>query len=193
MTELTDGSERMTKAKLSVRIAIAEPVHIEEMSTLIRLSGHKLSEGFYTAAQIAALNEYVFGVDTTLVSDRTYFVVYAEQRLVACGGWSKRRTLYGGDQRRIGAPELLNPEYEAARIRAFFVHPDFARRGIGMTLLRHCEAEARQHGFKQLELMATLPGVPLYRHAGYHELEVVSDSLPNGVEVPFIRMGKQLN
>ncbi len=131
-------------------------------------------------------------MDTTLVDDETYFVAGLEGRDVACGGWSRRGALYGGDQRRMEEAPLLDPSRDAARIRAFFVHPDFARRGIGRRMLDHCTAAAVAEGFQSLELMATLPGVPLYEQCGFHPLEAVTDIMPNGVGVRFVRMRRVL-
>jgi GNAT superfamily N-acetyltransferase len=110
----------------------------------------------------------------------------------ACGGWSRRRTLYGGDQRPVGEAALLDPATDAARIRAFFVAPEFARRGLGRALLEACEEAAREAGFRTLELMATLPGVPFYAALGFSPVEEARDTLPNGVEVRFVRMRKPL-
>ena len=165
---------------------------IPALQALIQLSGRELSVGFYTPEQIESVNHYVFGVDSSLIDDGSYFLVRDENTLIACGGWSQRRTLYGGDQRRIGKPEKLDPMLEPARIRAFFVHPDYARKGLGMALLHHCEQAALSAGFSALELIATLPGVPLYQRGGFVEVEQVFDTLPNGVVIPFIKMRKNL-
>jgi GNAT superfamily N-acetyltransferase len=133
-------------------------------------------------------------VDSSLVADGTYYIVEQDGALAACGGWSRRRTLYGGDQRPVGAPaELLDPAQDAARIRAFFVAPEFARQGLGRRLLDHCATEAAKGGFTALELMATLPGVPFYTALGFHEVEQVRDMLPNGVALPFVRMTRRVD
>ena len=178
--------------QLGISIRLAQTADIPAMEALIHLSGEKLSQGYYTPEQIAAVNHYVFGVDSSLVEDQTYFVVTKENVLVACGGWSRRRALYGGDQRRIGTVEYLNPKTDAAKIRAFFVHPDYARQGIGDALLTACEQAAQAAGFRALELMATLPGVPFYQARGFSKLVDVSDAMPNGVEIPFVKMTKSL-
>lgn len=176
----------------TVEIRIAQKDDVTALNTLIHQSASALSIGFYNDAQIAALNRYVFGVDTALIADQSYFVVQQQERAIACGGWSKRRTLYGGDQRRVGMPELLDPQTDAAKIRAFFVHPDFARQGIGRLLLQHCEQQAKANGFKRCELMATLPGVPLYQKCGYQAIETVVDRLPDQTEVAFVKMSKAI-
>ena len=134
----------------------------------------------------------MFGVDTQLLEDQSYYVIEREGRPVACGGWSGRRTLFGGDQTKHGIDPLLDPATEGARIRAFFVHPSCARRGLGRRLLAHCEAEAKAAGFHRTELMATLPGEPLYQALGYEAFESVTYSLPGGERAAFVRMGRVL-
>lgn len=165
---------------------------IPALNALIRTSASELSAGYYTPRQIASLISEVFGVDTQLLLDGTYYVVEREGRLVACGGWSGRRTLFGGDQAKENSDPLLDPRTDAARIRAFFVHPASARQGIGRTLLAHCEAAASAAGFRRAELMATLPGVPLYRALGYEALEKVMHHMPDGESAGFVRMGRSL-
>lgn len=165
---------------------------IPRLLDLIRRSARELSIGYYTPAETASAIRYVFGVDSTLVDDGSYLVVSEGDAIVGCGGWSARRTLYGGDQRPMGAGERLVPGVEAARIRAFFVAPEHARRGIGRLLLEHCEAAARAAGFNRLELMATLPGVPLYAAFGFEEMEPVTDVLPDGTPLRFMRMGRAI-
>jgi GNAT superfamily N-acetyltransferase len=169
-------------------VRLADPSDVEALNALIRESAAELSRGFYTPEQIDAAIRFVFGVDTTLIGDRTYYAVESERRLVACGGWSRRGALYGGDQRRMGAAPVLNPATDPARIRAFFVAPAHARQGIGRLLLDVCTASARAEGYRSLELMATLPGVPLYRACGFEAVEDVTDRLPNRVAVPFVRI-----
>ena len=175
---------------LHIRLAAVED--IEALERLIEASVRALSQGYYSPAQIESALKYVFGVDTQLVADGTYFVVEADGQPAGCGGWSKRKNLYGGDKVKTEADDLLDPNTEPSRIRAFFVHPDFARRGIGRLLLDACETAARQAGFKSLELAATLPGEPLYAACGYHVIERLEAELPDGVKVPITRMGKPL-
>lgn len=165
---------------------------VAALNALIHASATDLSKAYYTPAQIAALITYVFGVDSQLLVDGTYFVIERQGTLAACGGWSWRRTLFGGDQAKDATDPALNPASEAARIRAFFVHPACARQGLGRRLLTHCEAAARAAGFRRTELMATLPGVPLYQALGYQALESVSHHLPDGQTVDFVRMGRIL-
>ncbi|MCC6317065.1 MAG: GNAT family N-acetyltransferase [Gemmatimonadaceae bacterium] len=177
---------------MDVHFRLARPDDVDALNALIHVSAEALSQGFYTPEEIDAANRYVFGVDTTLVDDRTYFIGECDGRPVACGGWSRRGALYGGDQRRMDAAPVLDPAHDPARIRAFFVHPDFARRGLGRRLLELCSDAARAEGYQALELMATLPGVPLYAAAGFAEIAAVRDRMPNGVEVRFVRMQRAL-
>lgn len=142
--------------------------------------------------EIASAIRFVFGVDTALVDDGTYFVAEREGAIVGCGGWSRRRTLYGGDQRPVGPADLLDPSHEPAKIRAFFVAPEAARQGVGRAILARSEAEARTHGFTSLELMATLPGVPFYSALGFEGIEDVTDRLPDGVPLRFVRMRRAI-
>jgi GNAT superfamily N-acetyltransferase len=166
---------------------------IPRLLALITRSARELSVGFYSPEETEAAIRYVFGVDSTLVDDGSYLVVEEADLLVGCGGWSSRRTLYGGDQRPVGAGERLTPGIDAARIRAFFVAPEHARRGIGRLLLEHCQAAARAAGYTRLELMATLPGVPLYAAFGFQEIEPVTDTLPDGTLLRFVRMGRPIS
>ncbi len=175
----------------SIRPAAAED--LPALSELIPLSARELSRGFYSPEQIESAIRFVFGPDSRLIADRTYFVAEIDGLLVACGGWSKRRTLYGGDQMKAQADPLLDPATDAARIRAFFVHPAFARRGIGAAILRACMDAARAAGFRRLELAATLPGVPLYEAFGFQARERLEAALPDGVVLPIVRMERELD
>jgi len=151
-----------------------------------------LSEGFYTKEQAAAVTEHVFGVDTQLVADQTYFLIEQDGKLVACGGWSKRSTLFGADRAKQGADPLLDPATEPARIRAFFVAPGAERQGLGRLLLKHCTDAAAAGGFQALELAATMPGVPLYLACGFEVVEPFEITLPGPIQVPLARMRRQL-
>jgi len=147
-----------------VRTRLATPADLPALRTLIPESVRALSTTFYTESIIESAIQNIFGVDTTLIADGTYFVAECESTSVicGCGGWSKRRTLFGGDQHKSEEDPLLDPRTDAARIRAFFVAPACARRGIGALLMQTCATAAFNAGFRQLELMATLPGVPLF-------------------------------
>lgn len=148
----------------------------------------------YSIAQLeSALGTYL-GVDTQLVNDGTYFVAEADTEvgriLVGCGGWSKRKTLFGADHRPGRENTLLDPAVDAAKIRAFFIHPNWARRGIGSRILQACEDAARAAGFKRYEMGATLTGVPLYEAKGYKAIDYVEIPLSNGEVLKVVRMGK---
>ena len=163
-------------------------------NALIRESALVLSRGYYTDEQTDAAIAHVFGVDSTLVNDQTYYVVHTDSgELAACGGWSRRGALYGGDQRKMGPASYLEPPGDAARIRAFFVGPSWARQGIGRLLLKTSVDAARTAGFVHLELMATLPGVPFYAALGFVDAGAVVDVLPNRVSVPFVRMTRLID
>jgi N-acetylglutamate synthase-like GNAT family acetyltransferase len=170
----------------------AMPEDIPALSRLISESARELSRGFYTEAEAESAIRFVFGVDTALVNDGTYYVATLDGQLAGCGGWSRRNTLYGGDQRPVGTASLLDPEKDAARIRAFFVAPTAARKGVGRALLERCTEAARQAGFRTLTLMATLPGVPFYAALGFHADEDVVDELPDGTMLKFVRMSRRI-
>ncbi len=174
----------------AIRLAVFDD--LPALRALIPSSVRALSLDHYTEAQIESAIRFVFGPDTQLIADGTYFVAEAGHEIVGCGGWSRRRTLYGGDQSKEGEDERLDPTHEPARIRAFFVHPDWARRGIGSRLLAACVRAAREAGFHRLELMATGPGEPLYRAFGFEVVERVHPLLPDGVHVPFARMTRAI-
>ena len=166
----------------------ARHADIPILRDLIALSGRALSVGYYSPPQAEAITHYVFGVDTQLIDDQTYFVIESEDRIVACGGWSKRRTLFGGDQTKSGPDQLLDPATEPARIRAFFVDPAVARSGFGRQLMNACIAASKQAGFSALELVSTMPGEPLYLASGFVILERFELDLPGGIQVPVSRM-----
>ena len=178
---------------MPISLRTAREDDVPALEQLISRSVRQLSAGYYTDAQIESALRYVFGVDTQLIADGTYFVVEVDGHIAACGGWSKRQTLYGGDQLKSGEDPLLDPATEPARIRAFFVDPDFARRGIGRQLLTACEQAAQAAGFRRLEMGATLPGEPLYAAAGYQAIEPIDLRMPDGVILPIVRMGKTVN
>jgi N-acetylglutamate synthase-like GNAT family acetyltransferase len=177
-------------------LRLARQSDVPAMEALIARSGIVLSAGFYTPEQAEAVTRHVFGVDSQLVEDGTYYLIEQDGSVVACGGWSKRNTLFGGDQaKRSGAAlpdSLLDPAVSAARIRAFFVAPGMERRGLGRQLLRHCSEQAALAGFRALELAATMPGVPLYRAAGFMEVEAIDLTLPGDIAVPLLKMRREI-
>ena len=166
-----------------------------DLPALHRVMGRAIADlqrGFLSPAQIAASHK-VMGLDSQLVRDGTYLIVEQDGVIAGCGGWSFRATLYGGDQSIVArAPARLDPANDAAKIRAMYTDPDFARRGVGTLLLSLCEGAAREAGFRRAELMATMAGLPLYQAAGYHQLEAIESPEIDGVRVPLIRMGKDL-
>ena len=177
------------------RIRLAEPRDIPLLQELIAASVRGLQVADYSAKQLESALRTVYGVDTQLIADGTYFAAEEtettnEPLLVGCGGWSKRKTLYGGDQFAQREDSLLNPVHDAAKIRAFFIHPDWARRGIGSLILDACEMAAEAAGFRRLEMGATLTGVPFYRVKGYVELATTEVPLENGLTLPIVRMEK---
>lgn len=171
-----------------VTLRLATLDDLPALGALIPASVRGLSGAWYTPEQIESAIRHVFGADTQLIADGTYFVAEDGGTIAGCGGWSRRRTLYGGDQMKESADPLLDQARDAARIRAFFVHPAYARRGVGARILGACVDAAREAGFRSLELMATLPGVPLYERFGFEPAERVESTLPDGVTVAFVRM-----
>ncbi len=175
------------------RLRTATAADIPAMQALIERSGIALSVGFYTDEQAAAVTREVFGVDSQLVADGTYFLVEDGAAMVACGGWSKRSTAYGGDKTKTAPDRLLDPATEAAKIRAFFVDPGMERRGLGSLLMDRCSAAARAAGFGMLELTATLPGVPLYLARGFEPVNTFDLPLSGGkVPVPVTLMRRAI-
>lgn len=184
----------MAAQDLNILLRLATAEDIPRLHGLIETSVRELQRNDYTPAQIEGALGTVLGLDTQLVADGTYFVAEARAAcarvLAGCGGWSKRKTLFGSDHAAVREPELLDPKTEAAKIRAFFIHPDFARRGIGTKILEACEAAARAAGFSRFEMGATLTGVPLYLARGYRELDRIEVPLRNGEVLPVVRMTK---
>ena len=174
-----------------VRRARADDVPAIER--LIVESVRELGAAFYAQPQLESALRFIFGVDTQLIADGTYHVIEGHGAIVASGGWSRRRTLFGGDQWKHGADEPLDPTREPARIRAFFVHPRWSRRGLGRLLFETCRRDAHAAGFRRLELMATLPGEPLYRALGFAADERVELDLPDGARIPLVRMSRAID
>ena len=176
---------------LAIRLATAADV--PALKELIPVSARALSRGFYTDAETESAIRHVFGPDSRLIADGTYFVAEEDGVLAGCGGWSRRRTLYGGDQTKSGEEALLDPSTEPAKVRAFFVHPDFARRGVGSRILDACLDAARAAGFRTVELAATLPGVPFYAARGFVERERLSAPMADGRGLPIVRMERAID
>ncbi len=173
----------LRKATLSDRAAVAQ---------LIKDSARSLSRADYSDEQIEGAIATVFGVDTNLIIDGTYFVAESFEGLIGCGGWSKRQTLFGGDQYATRDAGYLDPMTEPAKIRAFFIHPQQARKGIARAILEACETEAQAAGSKSLELMSTLPGIKLYRACGYAGDDRVELEVGAGITIGLVPMRKEL-
>lgn len=182
----------------AIRPAVTTDIPV--LRKLIDASVRRLQSGDYTPAQIDSALRTVFGVDSQLIDDGTYLLVQAVPLnsgvrntpvIVACGGWSRRKTLYGGDRWRDRQDDLLNPKTDAAKIRAFFIHPDWARQGIGTLLLDACESAARAAGFTRFEMGATLTGLKLFQKRGYVAIERLEVPLEGNITLPIIHMVKE--
>src|SRR5947207_125359 len=184
----------MQNAILPFSLRLATQGDEPALHALIEASVRVLQRNDYTPEQIDGALGTVLGLDTQLVADKTYFVVEARAAcariLVGCGGWSYRKTLFGSDHAPVRENDFLNPATDAAKIRAFFIHPDWARRGLGSQILDACESAARAAGFSRFEMGATLTGVPLYLARGYQILERIEVPLRNGAALPVVRMAK---
>jgi GNAT superfamily N-acetyltransferase len=177
-------------AALTHRVATLED--LDALREVMRRSIESLQTGFLTPEQVR-VSHTVMGLDTQLIKDGTYFVVERGGRIAGCGGWSWRSTLYGGDDSMVSRePEALNPATDAARIRAMYTDPDFARQGVGRLVMKLCEDAARSAGFRRATMMATMSGVPLYEACGYVQLEPVLSAPVDGIRVPLMRMEKAL-
>lgn len=177
-----------------ITIRCATHNDVNTLNDLISLSARELSKGIYTAQEIESGIQYIFGVDTELLTDQTYYVIEHGSEIAGCGGWSMRKTLFGGNQFAGREDSIyLAPEKDPAKIRAFFIHPGFARRGLGSMLLEHCEQAAWMRGYTTLEMMATLPGVKLYEKLGYRTVTNTMITLPNQVVLPMVHMLKNKN
>jgi len=187
----------VSTAPFNLRLATEDDV--PSLHALIEASVRGLQANDYTQAQMEGALGTVLGLDTQLVADRTYFIAEAldpqaesGKALAGCGGWSKRKTLFGADRGPGRAPDLLDPATDAAKVRAIFVHPQYARRGLGSLILETVENAARAAGFRKFEMGSTLTGVPLYRLKGYVEMERIAVPLWNGEALPVVRMVKDV-
>ena len=186
------GGKVLTEHAERIPMRLAREADIPALAALVEWSVRSLLSRHYSAAQLEAALGPVFGVDALLIRDGTYFAIEREGEIIACGGWSKRRAVYGGDRDRIGGDEELDPAHEAARVRAFFVRPGWERRGLGRALLAASESAIRAAGFTRIELVATLAGEPLYAAHGYAVAERSEAPMPGGLALPVVRMTKTL-
>ncbi len=185
-------TDATTRGMVQPFVEVATEADRDVLVALIDQSARALCATDYSSAQIESALGSVWGLDTQLIRDRTYFIVRAGSEVVGCGGWSWRRTLFGADAYSDRNSGELQPGRDSARIRAFFVSPAWVRRGLGRRILERCEAEAVRCGFSSAELMATLPGVKLYQACGYVPGAAQSFPLPNGMSIDFVPMVKQL-
>ena len=163
------------------------------VDALMKESAKALFPRFYNEQQAASAVRYVAQVDPMLLADGTYFMIESDSDLVACGGWSRRDRLYTGGGDSEGDARVLDPSSEPARVRAMFVRADWTRRGLGRRILEECEAAARREGFRQLALVSTMPGLPLYLAYGFRSLEEYEVAMPDGVTIPCVSMEKQID
>ena len=165
---------------------------LDALREVMRRSIATLQAGFLTPEQVR-VSHTVMGLDTQLIKDGTYFIVERDGRIAGCGGWSWRSTLYGGDDSMVSRePVALDPNKDAARIRAMYTDPDFARQGVGRLVMQLCEGAAMRAGFKRATMMATMAGVPLYEACGYVQVEPILSAPVDGIRVPLVRMEKDL-
>jgi GNAT superfamily N-acetyltransferase len=169
---------------------LARHADIPALKNLMNAAIRELQRGYLTPLEIAA-SQAIMGLDTQLIEDGTYFVIEIDGVIAGCGGWSRRATLFGGDHSAGRSNALLDPAADAARVRAMYTHPDFARRGVGRMILGLCERAAAAEGFSRLEMGATLAGEPLYRACGYEIIERLDTATPAGIRIPMLRMGKK--
>jgi predicted N-acetyltransferase YhbS len=174
-------------------LRLAADRDVPALEALIPASVRALQAPYYSRAQMEAALGGVFGVDRQLIRDGTYFVAEQGGRVVGCGGWSRRASLCGGDRGRAAEDPPLDPRSEPARIRAFFVHPDWARRGIGRAIMLACERAIAAAGFQRAVVLSTLAGEPLYRSCGYAESERCAVEMAGGLTLPVVRMSKSLS
>ncbi|HEY2118659.1 MAG TPA: GNAT family N-acetyltransferase [Candidatus Acidoferrum sp.] len=187
----------MSIAREGYSLRLTDEADIPALRELIETSVRVLQREDYSTEQIEAALGTALGVDTQLIADRTYYAAETElgseeKLIVACGGWSRRKTLFGSDHGPYRESALLNPQTDAAKIRAFFVHPEWVRMGIATKILETCEKAARDEGFHRFEMGATLTGVPMYLARGYTVIERIEVPLPGGLTLPVVRMGKSI-
>lgn len=173
-----------------MKLRAARRDDLEALRSLVEAAISELQRPFLTEHQINS-SRAIMGIDTQLIDDGTYFVVEIDGHAIGCGGWSRRATLYGGDQSPGRSAALLDPARDPAHVRAMYTHPDHTRKGVGRLILAHCEAAARAEGFTSVDLMATMAGLPLYRACGYEPCEEIFDDR-GGAPVPLVRMRKPL-
>lgn len=173
-------------------LRLAHEADVPELEALIPLSVRTLLVPHYSPAQLETALGPVFGVDRQLICDGTYFAAEKDGAIAGCGGWSRRRSFYGSDRATADADALLDPQRDAARVRAFFVHPAWARQGIGRSIMAACERAIIEAGFRKVDIVATRAGEPLYTSFGYAVREHFEIPLTSGLSLPVVRMSKSL-
>jgi GNAT superfamily N-acetyltransferase len=186
------GDSTIHNSAMNWPLRLARDEDVRALERLIPLSVRALQAPYYSSAQMEAALGPVFGVDRQLIKDGTYFVAEQDTEIVGCGGWSKRKALFGGDRSRAGEDIAIDPLHDPARIRAFFVHPALARRGIGRSILVASERAILAARFHAVDLVATLAGEPLYAAFGYTAVERYEVALAGGLSLPVVRMTKFL-
>jgi GNAT superfamily N-acetyltransferase len=177
---------------MDVSLRLATEADKGEISSLIARSARGLSQPHYTSLQVETALSSAFGVDSQLIKDHTYFLAFCGQQLAGCGGWSYRDTLFGSDREKNRSKAEIDPKTGAARIRVFFIHPDFARLGLGSLILDACEIAAWNRGYRKLQLMATLPGTAFYQRHGYTPGKPLQHALDEKVNIEFVPMFKTM-
>ena len=174
------------------KLRIATLDDIKSITELINLSARILGGEFYDKSTIELALQGAFGVDTQLIKDQTYFVIEQKKQLIACGGWSYRQTLFGSDSNNLRDPKKIDPKNDPAKIRAFFIHPNYARQGLGNVLLDECESQAARKGFTKCQLMSTLSGIDFYKKNGYQGDEYIYHEMDKNSKIKFLPMNKSL-
>lgn len=175
----------------SIRLRTARETDLPELQRLVRAAIAELLAPFLSAEQLRASHD-IMGIDTQLIADGTYYVAEIGEQVAGCGGWSRRATHFGGGHSPGRDGRALDPTQDAARVRAMYTRPAFARRGIGRAILARCETSAGEEGFRAAALVSTMAGVSLYRACGYREIEHLAEMTPSGIAVPLVRMRKEL-
>jgi N-acetylglutamate synthase-like GNAT family acetyltransferase len=183
---------KSASSERAYRLRVAQAEDVPVLEKLIPISVRALQVGYYSTEQMEAAIGPIFGVDHQLIADGTYFVVENSGEVIGCGGWSKRLSRSGSGAAGQGANTELDPHHDAARVRAFFVHPDWARRGVGRTIMEACESAIRRAGFQRVEILATLAGEPLYASFGYAVAKRHDMDLSNGLGLPVVSMTKNI-
>ncbi len=173
-------------------LRLAQVSDSDGISNLIKLSARELGGKFYTSQTIESALKGAFGLDSQLIEDQSYYVIESNTQIIACGGWSFRKTLFGSNSNKLRNSNKLNPKTDSAKIRAFFIHPDFSRLGLGKVILSTCETQAKTHGFAKCQLMATLSGIDFYHKNAYRGKDYVYHHMDDKNKIEFLPMSKTI-